>query len=81
MTTMRAKLKLTNIVKFENCETLTFFAVGKSEVYPPDGYDENNTFSRWTPSAELKMTITNPNLLDKFELGQEFYVDFTPVVK
>lgn len=79
--TMRAKLKVTHIQVHDKSIALTFNAVGKSEVYPADGYDENNTFARWTPSAELKMYITNPDLLDKFELGHEFYVDFTPAVK
>jgi hypothetical protein len=78
---MRAKLKVTNIVTYEKAIGLTFNAVCKKEAYPADGYDEDNTFSRWTPSAELKMQIANPDLLDKFEIGQEYYVDFTQVSK
>jgi hypothetical protein len=78
---MRAKLKLNNVQKFEGCEVLTFNAVCKNEGYPADGSDENNTFARWTPNAELKMTVNNPALLGVYEPGQEFYVDFTPVVK
>jgi hypothetical protein len=31
-----------------------------------------------TPNASLQMSIQNPMLLDKFEEGQKFYVDFTP---
>lgn len=77
---MRAKLKITNVESCgENYENLTFSAVSKSDAYPEDGSDENNTFARWTPTAELKMTITNPDLIGKFVEGQEFYVDFTPV--
>ncbi|WP_204367562.1 hypothetical protein [Janthinobacterium sp. HH01] len=45
---------------------------------PPDGSDEDNSFARWTPSAELTMTINNPDLLGKFKVGDKFYVDFTP---
>jgi hypothetical protein len=80
---MRAKLKVTNITTYESSTVigLTFNAVSKKEAYPTDGYDEDNTYSRWTPSAELKMQIANPDLLDKFVVGQEFYVDFTPAVK
>lgn len=77
---MRAKMKVANI---ENCggnyENLTFSAVPKSEAYPDDGSDENNTFAKWTPTAELKMTITNPELIGTFIEDQEFYVDFTLV--
>jgi hypothetical protein len=80
---MRAKLKVTNITTYESSTAIgvTFNAVCKKEAYPSDGIDEDNTFARWTPSAELKMQIANPDLIDKFELGQEFYVDFTPAVK
>ena len=76
---MRAKIKVTSVKPGETYEELTFNAVSKSDGYPADGSDENNTFAKWTPSAELNMTITNPNLIGKFTVGQEFYVDFTPV--
>ena len=75
---MRAKLKVSNIEKCnEDYESLTFSAVSRSDGYPEDGSDENNTFAKWTPTAELKMSITNPMLIGKFSEGQEFYVDFT----
>ena len=77
---MKAKLKVSNV---ENCggnyENLTFSAVPKRDAYPEDGSDENNTFAKWTPTADLKMVITNPVLMGKFSEGQEFYVDFTLV--
>lgn len=76
---MRAKLRLSDIQTFGTTEQLTFNAVCKSEGYPADGSDENNTFAKWTPSAELKMTVTNPALVGVYKVGQEFYVDFTPV--
>ena len=77
---MRAKMKVTDVEKHSDLyEELRFSAVPKSEAYPEDGSDENNTFAKWTPTAELRMTITNPDLIGKFSEGQEFYVDFTPV--
>jgi hypothetical protein len=75
---MRAKFKVTSVQKHESSEVLTFGAVYKENGYPADGSDEDNTFAKWTPQAECKMTINNPDLLGKFELGQKFYVDFTP---
>jgi len=39
---------------------------------------ENESWSKWTPSGELKLTITNPPAADFFEIGREYYVDFTP---
>jgi hypothetical protein len=58
-------------------ETLRLRAVPRSEPYGEDGLDENNTFARFTPMAELHMVIANPALQGKFSVGQEFYVDFT----
>lgn len=81
MTTMRAKMRVASVTKYGEPTSqvnLTFAAVGKSTGYPADGSDEDNTFARYTPNASLQMSIQNPALLDKFEEGQKFYVDFTP---
>jgi len=77
---MRAKMKVVATKQHnETWEELEFSAVAKNDGYPADGSDENNTFAKWTPSASVKMTITNPALVGKFTQGQEFYVDFTAV--
>ena len=77
---MRAKMKVVATkVHSETSEELELAAVCKNDGYPADGSDENNTFAKWTPSATLRMSITNPDLVGKFTAGQEFYVDFTPV--
>lgn len=77
---MRAKMRVSGIKKRdEHYEELFFTAVGKNGSYPEDGSDENNSFARWTPSAELRMAITNPTLMGKFKIDQEFYLDFTEV--
>lgn len=71
MRTMRAKLQVMSITDHRPDSDqidLSMMAVGG---------DEDNTFSRWTPSAHLTMTIKNPALFDSFHIGQKFYVDFT----
>lgn len=75
---MRAKFEVTNVEKFDSCEQVTFRAVGKSGAYPDDGGDEDNTFAKYTPSADLRLVIANPVLFGKHEVGQKFYADFTP---
>ena len=77
MSEMRAKLKVIDVQNHQQSQTLVFSAVCRSDGYPVDGSDENNTFARFTPSAYLTMNVNNPALLGKFEKGQEFYVDFT----
>lgn len=80
--TMRAKMVVSNVeivgTAATTSERLTFNAVAKSEAYPADGSDEDNSYAKWSPSAELKITIMNPALFGKFERGQKYYVDFTP---
>lgn len=75
---MRAKMYVENVEHHDGSETLFFRAACKSDGYPEDGADENNTYARWTPQADLKMVVNNPALIGKFTPGQAFYVDFTP---
>jgi hypothetical protein len=79
MTTMRAKFVVSSVQKHEGgCETLSFRAVCKSDGYPADGSDENNTYAKFSPSASCSIQVANPALHDKFKPGDTFYVDFTP---
>jgi hypothetical protein len=75
---MRAKMKVSKVVTGEGSERLTFNAVFKDGPYPADGLDEDNSFSKFTPQAELTMTIANPALLGGFAEGDTFYVAFIP---
>ena len=42
------------------------------------GSEENKSFSKYTPSGELRMDISNPALIGFFEPGKEYYLDITP---
>lgn len=78
---MRAKLQITSVTSHGEPATsnhITASAVTSSnKPYGPEGENEDNTFARYTPNAQLSMTINNPNLVGKFRVGQKFYVDFT----
>jgi hypothetical protein len=41
------------------------------------GSDENKLFWTYTPSGNLDMSVVNKEAADKFEVGKEYYVDFT----
>lgn len=75
MPNMRAKVKITSIVQHETHEDMTMNPV-YANSYPDDGVDENNSFARFTPSGEIKLTVNNPDLRGKFNAGDEYYVDF-----
>lgn len=70
MTDMRAKFKLQSVEVSEYGEKLKFSAITGNSP-------EDNSYSKYTPSAQLEMTVTNPDLHGKFKPGQSFYVDFT----
>ena len=52
--------------------TLNFTPVG-------DDSPENKLFWDATPSGSLQMGTLNPEAWKEFELGEEYYLDFTPV--
>lgn len=39
---------------------------------------ENKKFFRWTPNGTIEIGVLNPEAWKQFELGKEYYVDFTP---
>ena len=88
MNTMRAKLQVGSVFPAYNdpedkakvtSERVTFFGVCRSNGYADtDGLDEDNTFARYSPSANFEIMIANPALFGKFEPGQKYYVNFSP---
>lgn len=74
---MRAKMQVYSVESHGTSETLRMHAVCKSEGYPLDGSDEDNSYAHWTPFGELTLGITNPALTGKFARGDKFYLDFT----
>lgn len=39
----------------------------------------NEEWSKWTPGGSVEMHINNPAAVEKFEVGKDYFVDFTPV--
>ena len=77
MPKMRAKLHVSLVTPCGDGEILKFHAVCKSDGYPADGSDEDNSYAKFSPSAELTINVQNPALKGQFKPGQKFYVDFT----
>lgn len=42
------------------------------------GSAENDSFFRWTPSGQLKLSTVNEAAAAQLELGEEYYLDITP---
>lgn len=79
---MRAKMMITQVVQHQGgSETLHLSAVARSDGYPADGADEDNTFARFSPSGTLTLTVANPALIGQFKPGERYYLDFTKAAK
>lgn len=71
--TVRAKLKLNSTTQHEGTNKTFHF----NAVYD-DGTPENKRFSKFTPSGNLDLQVMNTEVLDQFEIGKEYYIDFVP---
>lgn len=64
----------------ENCAEVAMSAAFGSYLKGLPGTDEaNKDWSKYTPSGEIKMMITNPGAVDQFELGGVYKVTFEQV--
>lgn len=45
--------------------------------YNTEDSKEDNSYSLYTPSANMSMNVTNPELFGKFEEGKAYYFDIT----
>jgi hypothetical protein len=73
---MRAKMQVRSVTKTEHAEELVLFPV-TSKPFNADNVSEDNTYSKWSPSGELRLTVTNPALHGRFTPGEKYYLDFT----
>lgn len=68
---VRAKFKV---------DEISFFASGTGKlVLQPvtGGSEENEKFFKYTPGGKIELHVVAPATLKMFEVGQEYYVDFT----
>lgn len=78
---MRAKFYCSTIQKSDEGHTGDPYEnLGFSPVVG-DGSTENDSFSKHTPNGSISLTVTNPDLLGKVSVGDQFYIDFIPVTK
>lgn len=80
---MRAKFRVQYVSVYKDDagnvtgEHLQMHAVARSNGYPADGSDEDNSFSRWSPSGDFRIHVANPALFGVFNVGDKYYMDFT----
>lgn len=72
--TVRAKFFVTQKEHHGNSDLIRLSAV-------VSGSDENKQFFYATPSGSVEMYTVNPEAGEQFNVGDEFYIDFTKVDK
>lgn len=72
---VRAKFKVLSIKKTQFTD-----GIGSVIELSPviSGSDENKEFYKWTPSGKIELGTINESSAEQFEIGAEFYVDFSP---
>jgi len=71
MPTVRAKFKVTEKVLTESGQRIKLNVV-------TSGSEENKEFFKWTPYGQLEMGTVNDEAANKFEVGKEYFIDFSP---
>ena len=79
VTRCKMKVQGCTYTKDANTGEIDSETVELSAVYSSDPNSENAQWSKWTPSANFRITIKNPAAIGKLSQGHEYYVDFTPV--
>ena len=73
MVLARGKMRVTSVKLDGYNETVKFDC-----LYEED-QPEDTKFSKTTPTGNMELAISNPKLAGKFQPGQSYYVDLTPV--
>jgi hypothetical protein len=74
---IRAKFKVVSITRQSNWN-------GSGEMQTiklspvTSGSEENRAFYAATPGGEISLSVVPPEVGNQFDIGKEYYVDFTP---
>lgn len=76
---VRAKMRVTELKQgLHDKPEEPIVTVVLQPVFGGKDDEANREWSKWTPSGELRLCITNKAASDQFKLGQTFYVDMQP---
>ena len=75
---VRAKFKVNKIGRQAVGAGQELVTVEMCPVFSEHPGHENKRFWNATPSGSIEIGCANPSVADSFELGGEYYVDFSP---
>lgn len=81
MSTLRLKLLVSSVKKIVDAEgKISGEELEMNAVYGKEG-SANAQWSKWTPSAQLRMTVNNPDAFDRVKPGDFLFADLTHTEK
>lgn len=75
--TMVAKFEVRSVTTPHEGTEALYFAAVTEKPFDKEGYSDDNSFAKWSPTGDLKMTVTNPALHGKIQQGEKYYLHFT----
>lgn len=69
---VRAKFRVNRKEENEQGWTVELWPVSTNDPEHP-----NFSFYKYTPAGKIELTTINPEAANEFEVGQEYFVDFT----
>ena len=73
---VRAKFRLTEVTRMDGSQSVKMQFNAVTSDY--ESIEEDKRYHRYTPSGQLTIWVDNPPAVEKFVLGQAYYLDFTP---
>lgn len=74
---VRAKMVVTSKGDAYQHYDKTFSTTTIRLIAVTSGSEENKTWAKYTPCGSVELQINNPDAVNAFELGKEYFVDFT----
>lgn len=71
---VRAKMRLVSMTFRENTSSVVKFETRYDTTIP-----EDMRFMKATPWGSIEMNVDNPKALDQFQLGKDYWVDFSAI--
>ncbi len=75
---MRCKVACTQKTPAKFGDNQEGFYLNFCPVY--DGSPENKEFFKWTPGGTVNFNVLNLSAAEQFEVGKEYFVDFSPAI-
>jgi hypothetical protein len=76
--TTRAKVYVESVKLHTGGNEEVQFRAVTNKPFDKDGLNEDNTYAKYSPSADFRLMVANPALFGHFKPAKYYYVDFTP---